>query len=393
MAKVILKRLNKRYDNDYKAANDISLDIEDGEFVVLVGPSGCGKSTTLRMIAGLEEISSGELYIGDRLVNKVEPVDRDIAMVFQNYALYPHFSVYENMAFALKIKKMKKQEIDTKIRETAKTLELEDLLNRKPKELSGGQRQRVALGRAIVREPKVFLMDEPLSNLDAKLRVSMRSEIIKLHQRLKTTFIYVTHDQTEAMTMGSKIVVMNKGEIQQVADPVTIYEKPSNKFVASFIGSPQMNFLDATIDRVDDNLYVENDYIKYEIKHNELKTILEEKYFRSEVIIGIRPEDIEVVEEDEREFNKGVNIEEKEVNNLLDNEKSDIPCKTDVSVVEIEFVEILGSETYIHFKINNINMICKVNGVFRGKQGQAIKVRFNFEKSHFFNKDSESRIN
>jgi multiple sugar transport system ATP-binding protein len=393
MAKVILKRLNKRYDNDYKAANDISLDIEDGEFVVLVGPSGCGKSTTLRMIAGLEEISSGELYIGDRLVNKVEPVERDIAMVFQNYALYPHFSVYENMAFALKIKKMKKQEIDTKIRETAKTLELEDLLNRKPKELSGGQRQRVALGRAIVREPKVFLMDEPLSNLDAKLRVSMRSEIIKLHQRLKTTFIYVTHDQTEAMTMGSKIVVMNKGEIQQVADPVTIYEKPSNKFVASFIGSPQMNFLDVTIDRIEDNLYIENDYIKYEIKHNELKTILEEKYCRSEVIIGIRPEDIEVVEEDERGFNNEINIEEKEINNFIDNEKSDIPCKTDVLIVEIEFVEILGSETYIHFKINNINMICKVNGVFRGKQGQTIKVRFNFEKAHFFNKDNEIRIN
>ena len=393
MAKVILKRLNKRYDNDYKAANDISLDIEDGEFVVLVGPSGCGKSTTLRMIAGLEEISSGELYIGDRLVNKVEPVERDIAMVFQNYALYPHFSVYENMAFALKIKKMKKQEIETKIRETAKTLELEDLLNRKPKELSGGQRQRVALGRAIVREPKVFLMDEPLSNLDAKLRVSMRSEIIKLHQRLKTTFIYVTHDQTEAMTMGSKIVVMNKGEIQQVADPVTIYEKPSNKFVASFIGSPQMNFLDATIDRIDDNLYIENDYIKYEIKNNELKTILEEKYCSCEVTIGIRPEDIEVVEEEEREFDKGVNIEEKEVNNLLHDEKSGTSDKNDISVVEIEFVEILGSETYIHFKINNINMICKVNGVFRGKQGQTIKVRFNFEKSHFFNKDNEIRIN
>ena len=396
MAKVILKRLNKRYDNDYKAANDINLNIEDGEFVVLVGPSGCGKSTTLRMIAGLEEISSGELYIGERLVNKVEPVERDIAMVFQNYALYPHFSVYENMAFALKIKKMKKKEIDNKIRETAKTLELEDLLNRKPKELSGGQRQRVALGRAIVREPKVFLMDEPLSNLDAKLRVSMRSEIIKLHQRLKTTFIYVTHDQTEAMTMGSKIVVMNKGEIQQVADPVTIYEKPSNKFVASFIGSPQMNFLNATVDRIDDNLYIENDYFKYDIKHKELRTILEEKYCRSEVTIGIRPEDIEVVEEEKREFNESFNIEEKEnnnrINNFSDNEASGILGKTDIVAAEIEFVEILGSETYIHFKINDSNMICKVNGIFRGKEGQVIRVRFNFKKSHFFDKDSEIRI-
>ena len=397
MAKVILKHLNKRYDNDYKAAKDISLNIEDGDFVVLVGPSGCGKSTTLRMIAGLEEITSGELYIGERLVNKVEPVERDIAMVFQNYALYPHFSVYENMAFALRIKKMNKKEIDNKIRKTAKTLELQDLLNRKPKELSGGQRQRVALGRAIVREPKVFLMDEPLSNLDAKLRVSMRSEIIKLHQRLKTTFIYVTHDQTEAMTMGSKIVVMNKGEIQQVADPVTIYEKPSNKFVASFIGSPQMNFLNATVDRIDDNLYIENDYFKYDIKHKELRTILEEKYCRSEVTIGIRPEDIEVVEEEKREFNESFNIEEKEnnkgFNNFSNNEAFGILGKTDIVAAEIEFVEILGSETYIHFKINDSNMICRVNGIFRGKEGQVISVRFNFKKSHFFDKDNENRIN
>ena len=395
MAKVILKQLNKRYDNDYKAANDISLNIEDGEFVVLVGPSGCGKSTTLRMIAGLEEITSGELYIGEKLVNKIEPVERDIAMVFQNYALYPHFSVYENMAFALKIKKMNKKEIDNKIRETAKTLELEELLNRKPKELSGGQRQRVALGRAIVREPKVFLMDEPLSNLDAKLRVSMRSEIIKLHQRLKTTFIYVTHDQTEAMTMGSKIVVMNKGEIQQVADPVTIYQKPSNKFVASFIGSPQMNFLNATVDRIEENLFIENDYIKYEIENNELRTILEEKYCRSEITIGIRPEDIEVVEEEKREFNESFNIKEKnsKINNFSDNEASDIVDKTDIAEVEIEFVEILGSETYIHFKINDSNMICKVNGIFRGKEGQVNNVKLNFEKSHFFDKDNENRIN
>ena len=397
MAKVILKRLNKRYDNDYKAANDISLNIEDGEFVVLVGPSGCGKSTTLRMIAGLEEITSGELYIGEKLVNKIEPVERDIAMVFQNYALYPHFSVYENMAFALKIKKMNKKEIDNKIRETAKTLELEELLNRKPKELSGGQRQRVALGRAIVREPKVFLMDEPLSNLDAKLRVSMRSEIIKLHQRLKTTFIYVTHDQTEAMTMGNKIVVMNNGEIQQVADPVTIYEKPSNKFVASFIGSPQMNFINATVDRIEENLFIENDYIKYEIENNELRTILEEKYCRSEITIGIRPEDIEVVEEDNREFNECFNIEEKQensiINNFLDDQESGILGKTNVTAAEIEFVEILGSETYVHFKINDNNMICKVNGIFRGKEGQAIKVKLNFEKSHFFDKDNDNRIN
>lgn len=397
MAKVILKHLNKWYDNDYKAANDINLSIEDGDFVVLVGPSGCGKSTTLRMIAGLEEISSGELYIDERLVNKIEPVDRDIAMVFQNYALYPHFSVYENMAFALKIKKMNKKEIDNKIQETAKILELEELLNRKPKELSGGQRQRVALGRAIVREPKVFLMDEPLSNLDAKLRVSMRSEIIKLHQRLKTTFIYVTHDQTEAMTMGSKIVVMNKGEIQQVADPVNIYEKPSNKFVASFIGSPQMNFLNATVDRIDDNLYIENHYIKYEVNNKELKNILEEKYSRAEIIVGIRPEDIEVVEEENKEFNERFNTQDKKNNNNIissvDNEASCALDKTNVIVTQIELIEILGSETYIHFNIKDSKMICKVNGLFRGKNGQTINVKFNFEKSHFFDKDNENRIN
>lgn len=387
MAKVILKCLNKLYDNGYKAANDINLIIEDGEFVVLVGPSGCGKSTTLRMIAGLEEISSGELYIGDRLVNKVEPVDRDIAMVFQNYALYPHFSVYENMAFALKIKKMDKKEIDKKIHETAKILELEELLNRKPKELSGGQRQRVALGRAIVREPKVFLMDEPLSNLDAKLRVSMRSEIIKLHQRLKTTFIYVTHDQIEAMTMGNKIVVMNKGEIQQVADPVTIYKKPSNKFVAGFIGSPQMNFMSVKIYRTNDNVYIKNDYIKHNIRDKKLSMILEEKYCESEVIVGMRAENIEVVENDNGEFIRGLDTKDKREKGInLAN------VETEVAVGEIEFVEILGSETYIHFKIRNSSMVCKVNGMFRGGAGQVIRVKFNFQKAHFFDRDSEKRI-
>jgi multiple sugar transport system ATP-binding protein len=388
MAKVILKHLNKRYDNNYKAANDINLVIEGGEFVVLVGPSGCGKSTILRMIAGLEEISSGELYIGERLVNKVEPVDRDIAMVFQNYALYPHFSVYENMAFALKIKKMNKKEIDKKIHETAKILELEELLNRKPKELSGGQRQRVALGRAIVREPKVFLMDEPLSNLDAKLRVSMRSEIIKLHQRLKTTFIYVTHDQTEAMTMGSKIVVMNKGEIQQVADPIAIYEKPSNKFVASFIGSPQMNFMIVRVDKIDDSIYIENAYVKYNITDKKISTIFKEKYLESEVMVGIRAEDIEVVENDNEEFIRGFDIKNsKELNDDLVN------IKTEIAVGKIEFVEILGSETYIHFKISNNSMICKVNGIFKGEEGQVIRVKFIFQKAHFFDKDTENIIN
>ena len=244
MAEVILKNICKSYDNGFNAVKNVNIDIEDKEFVVLVGPSGCGKSTTLRMIAGLEDISDGELYIGDKLVNDIDPKDRDIAMVFQNYALYPHLSVYDNMAFALKLRKMPKDEIDKKVKEAAKILDLGHLLDRKPKALSGGQRQRVALGRAIVRNPKVFLMDEPLSNLDAKLRTAMRTEITKLHKSLGTTFIYVTHDQVEAMTMADRIVVMKDGIVQQIDTPQDIYDSPNNMFVAGFIGAPQMNFID-----------------------------------------------------------------------------------------------------------------------------------------------------
>ena len=371
MAKVIMKNLGKAYENGFKAVKDFNLNIDDGEFVVLVGPSGCGKSTTLRMIAGLEEISSGELYIDDKIVNNVEPVDRDIAMVFQNYALYPHFSVYENMAFALKIKKMNKKAIKEKIYEAAKILELDNLLDRKPKELSGGQRQREALGRAMVREPKVFLMDEPLSNLDAKLRVSMRSEIIKLHKRLKTTFIYVTHDQTEAMTMGSKIVVMNKGEIQQAADPITIYKKPRNKFVASFIGSPQMNFFDVRVLKIGGKIFIENDFIKHEVKNDVVRKIFEEEYVNSKVEIGIRPEDIEVI----------ANRRIREIRNNDEN-----------IVGVIELVEILGAETYVHLKVNDTKLICKVNGVFVGEEGQEISIKFNFKAAYAFNKKTEMRI-
>ena len=371
MAKVIMKNLGKAYENGFKAVKDFNLNIDDGEFVVLVGPSGCGKSTTLRMIAGLEEISSGKLYIDDKIVNNVEPVDRDIAMVFQNYALYPHFSVYENMAFALKIKKMNKKAIKEKIYEAAKILELDNLLDRKPKELSGGQRQRVALGRAMVREPKVFLMDEPLSNLDAKLRVSMRSEIIKLHKRLKTTFIYVTHDQTEAMTMGSKIVVMNKGEIQQAADPITIYKKPRNKFVASFIGSPQMNFFDVRVLKIGGKIFIENDFIKHEVKNDVVRKIFEEEYVNSKVEIGIRPEDIEVVPKHK-------------IREIKNNDENVVGV--------IELVEILGAETYIHFKVNDTKMVCKVNGVFVGEEGQKISIKFNFKAAHAFNKITEMRI-
>jgi multiple sugar transport system ATP-binding protein len=248
MARVVLKHLDKNYPNGYQAVRDVNLEIGDGEFMVLVGPSGCGKSTTLRMVAGLEEITGGEIWIGDRLVNEVAPGDRDIAMVFQNYALYPHMSVYQNMAFGLKMRRTPKAEIEKRVREAAAILSIEQLLDRRPRELSGGQRQRVALGRAIVREPKVFLFDEPLSNLDAKLRVQMRAEIARLHQRLATTIIYVTHDQVEAMTLGDRIVLMDRGVIQQVDSPLAIYQRPANQFVASFIGSPAMNFIRGDID-------------------------------------------------------------------------------------------------------------------------------------------------
>src|SRR5574344_2546395 len=247
MASLSLRHVYKRYPGGVTAVSDFNLEIEDKEFIVLVGPSGCGKSTTLRMVAGLEEISEGELYIGDKLVNDVAPKDRDIAMVFQNYALYPHMTVFDNMAFGLKLRKTPKEEIKRRVHETARILSIEHLLDRKPKALSGGQRQRVALGRAIVREPKVFLMDEPLSNLDAMLRAQMRTELAKLHIRLGTTFIYVTHDQTEALTMGDRIVVLDKGVIQQVDTPDNIYQNPKNTFVAGFVGSPQMNFLKATV--------------------------------------------------------------------------------------------------------------------------------------------------
>jgi multiple sugar transport system ATP-binding protein len=247
MASVVLKHIEKKYPNGFHAVRDVNLDIADGEFVVLVGPSGCGKSTTLRMVAGLEEATGGEIYIGDRLVNDVAPGDRDIAMVFQNYALYPHMSVFQNMAFGLKMRRTPKKEIEKRVREAAEILSIESMLDRRPRELSGGQRQRVALGRAIVREPKVFLFDEPLSNLDAKLRVQMRAEIARLHRRLKTTIIYVTHDQVEAMTLGDRIVLMDRGVIQQVDEPMEIYRRPANRFVASFIGSPAMNFIAGSV--------------------------------------------------------------------------------------------------------------------------------------------------
>ena len=311
MASLKLNHIYKIYSGNVTAVSDFCLDIEDKEFIVLVGPSGCGKSTTLRMVAGLEEISEGELYIGDRLVNDVAPKDRDIAMVFQNYALYPHMTVYDNMAFGLKLRKKPKDEIDKLVREAAKILGIEQLLNRKPKALSGGQRQRVALGRAIVRDPKVFLMDEPLSNLDAKLRVQMRTEITKLHQRLQTTFIYVTHDQTEAMTLGDRIVIMRDGEIQQVGTPQEVFDHPANLFVAGFIGMPRMNTFDAQLQRDPDGKYavqLENAHV---VLSDEKQARLAEKNVQpGPIVLGVRPEHIMLAGEGEQMIHGTVDVSE-----------------------------------------------------------------------------------
>ena len=293
MASLSLKNVCKVYPNGFVAVKDFNLEIADQEFIIFVGPSGCGKSTTLRMIAGLEEISSGELWIGDKLVNDVEPKDRDIAMVFQNYALYPHMSVYDNMAFGLKLRKVPKAEIDKSVHEAAKILDIEHLLDRKPKALSGGQRQRVAMGRAIVRSPKVFLMDEPLSNLDAKLRVQMRVEISKLHKRLQTTIIYVTHDQTEAMTLGTRIVVLKDGIIQQVDTPQNLYNTPNNIFVAGFIGSPQMNLIDATVAQEGSQVTLKmSDDVIIKLPAEKSKKLIDGGYVGKTVVVGIRPEDV-----------------------------------------------------------------------------------------------------
>ncbi|WDU83167.1 ABC transporter ATP-binding protein [Caloramator sp. Dgby_cultured_2] len=368
MAKVVLKNVYKVYPGNVTAVKDCNLEIEDKEFVVLVGPSGCGKSTTLRMIAGLEEISSGELYIGDKLMNDVAPKDRDIAMVFQNYALYPHMTAYENMAFGLKLRKVPKDVIDKKVREAARILDIEHLLDRKPKALSGGQRQRVALGRAIVREPKVFLMDEPLSNLDAKLRVQMRTEISKLHKRLNTTFIYVTHDQTEAMTMGTKIVVIKDGVIQQIAAPQDIYEHPANLFVAGFIGSPQMNFIDAKIVKEGDNLFIVFGNVKLPIPQDKAKVIEEKGYIGKEVIFGIRPEHID----DSTDF-------------ITAHKESIIEAK-------VEVIEHMGAETYLYVVCEGKNITARVEPTSKAKVDETIKLAIDMNKMHVFDKETELAI-
>lgn len=384
MSSLNLKNIYKVYPSGVTAVTDFNLDIEDKEFIVFVGPSGCGKSTTLRMIAGLEEISSGELYIDGVLVNNVAPKDRDIAMVFQNYALYPHMTVYENMAFGLKLRKMPKAQIDQRVKEAARILGIEQYLSRKPKALSGGQRQRVALGRAIVREPKVFLLDEPLSNLDAKLRSQMRTEITKIHNRLATTFIYVTHDQVEAMTMGTRIVVMKDGFMQQVDTPINLYDYPINQFVAGFIGTPQMNFFAGKLVGTKNKVYIEFGQDKVLLPEHKAKLICNlEKYLNTdrEIVFGIRPEDIH------------------------DNEKAVNAEGAQTIEVKVDVVEALGSETLIYCKTKAedtgeeksiaddiSNLIAKVDSRSLTKAGSKVKLALDMEHCHVFDKETEITI-
>ena len=370
MASVTLKNIYKIYSGGVTAVTDFNLDIADKEFIILVGPSGCGKSTTLRMIAGLEEISKGELYIGDVLSNDIAPKDRDIAMVFQNYALYPHMTVFDNMAFGLKLRKTPKAEIKQRVEEAAKILDISHLLNRKPKALSGGQRQRVALGRAIVREPKVFLFDEPLSNLDAKLRVAMRTEITKLHQRLQTTFIYVTHDQTEAMTMASRIVVMKDGFVQQVDTPQNLYDYPANLFVAGFIGSPQMNFFTVKLVKEGNDVAAVFGDNKIIIPPSKLAKFADEDYIGKEVYMGIRPENIH----DEDVFIQAA------PNAVVD-------CN-------VEVTELMGSETYLYLSTSGKeeNIIARVNPRTTSRAGQKVQIAFDVNHLHFFDKETETTL-
>ena len=369
MASLSFQHVYKKYDGGVVAVSDFNLEVADKEFVILVGPSGCGKSTTLRMLAGLEDISEGEIYIEDRLINDVLPKDRDIAMVFQNYALYPHMTVRDNMAFSLKLKKMPKDEINRRVLEAAKILEIEHLLERKPKALSGGQRQRVALGRAIVRDPKVFLMDEPLSNLDAKLRVQMRVEITKLHHRLKTTFVYVTHDQTEAMTMGTRIVVMKDGFIQQVDSPTELYDNPINTFVAGFIGMPPMNFINAVINVEGSEVYISFENVTVKLPE---RYAVEEVMERDgqEVIFGVRPEAIT----DEATF-------------VTDHPETAFAADVDV-------VEMLGAETYLYVTVNgSLPLTCRVDPTTsQSTVGQVVDLAIDTNRIHIFDKDTEQSI-
>ncbi|MCC8081835.1 MAG: sn-glycerol-3-phosphate ABC transporter ATP-binding protein UgpC [Clostridiales bacterium] len=368
MAELSLQHIFKRYPNGFEAVKDFNLEIKDKEFIIFVGPSGCGKSTTLRMVAGLEEISEGDFYIDGKRMNDVEPKDRDIAMVFQSYALYPHMTVADNMGFALKLRRMPKEEIDKKVHDAAKILDLEKLLDRKPKALSGGQRQRVAMGRAIVREPKVFLMDEPLSNLDAKLRVQMRTEIAALHQRLGATIIYVTHDQTEAMTLGTRIVVLKDGIIMQVDSPKKLYDEPDNLFVAGFIGSPQMNFMDGVVKVSGDKVTLTSNGVEYVMPANKAKALKDGGYDGKTVVFGIRPDDMD----DYPEFvakNKDYMIS-----------------------AEVTGYELLGSEVLLYYTTNGLTMTAKVDASTPARFGDHVKIAFDIDKGHLFDKETELAI-
>ena len=376
MAKVSVKNVYKIYPGEKKtgdvtAVDDVSLEIADREFVVLVGPSGCGKSTTLRMIAGLEEISKGDVFIGDRRVNDVPPKDRDIAMVFQNYALYPHMTVYDNLAFGLKLRKFPKAEIRKRVTDAAAILGIEELLERKPKALSGGQRQRVAVGRAIVRQPKVFLFDEPLSNLDAKMRVQMRTEITKLHQRLQATMIYVTHDQIEAMTMGDRIVVMNHGVVQQNDTPLTLYNEPANLFVAGFLGSPPMNFLHGTLKQDRDALlFCEMEGGTIEARLSMADRPAAKEFIGKPMLLGIRPEDVEVAQ-----FEKG--------------SESDIASFPAI----VDIVEPMGAETNLYLQTGAHTIVCRSQRAFDHREaGHRLQFQMNLRKAHLFDPESTKRV-
>ncbi|KGX85867.1 ABC transporter ATP-binding protein [Pontibacillus litoralis] len=364
MAKLSIHNLSKEYSAGVKAVTDFNLSIEDEEFIVFVGPSGCGKSTTLRMIAGLESISEGDIHIDGKMINQLHPKDRDIAMVFQNYALYPHMTVFGNMAFSLKLRKTSKQEIKERVHKAAKILDIESLLDRKPKALSGGQRQRVALGRAIVREAKVFLMDEPLSNLDAKLRTQMRAEITKLHKELKTTTIYVTHDQTEAMTMASRIVVLKDGVIQQVGTPREIYSKPSNIFVGSFIGAPAMNFFKGVVK--DEGMEIEGKLLS--LPSESLQMLKNQGYLHKQMMIGVRPEHLK-----------------------LSSENQFIEHAYYFTTV-VELAELTGSETILHVKLNEESMIAKVDAKEQVASGQPVELGFDVEHVHLFDIETTNRV-
>ena len=372
MANLSLRGIYKKYAGGVVAVSDFNLEIKDKEFIILVGPSGCGKSTTLRMIAGLEEISEGELYIGDRLVNDVAPKDRDIAMVFQNYALYPHMTVFENMAFGLKLRKVPKDQIKKLVDEAARILDITHLLDRKPKALSGGQRQRVALGRAIVRDPQVFLLDEPLSNLDAKLRAQMRTELSKLHARLGTTFIYVTHDQVEAMTMGDRIVVMKDGYIQQVDSPQNLYSYPVNQFVAGFMGSPAMNFIDAKIVSANGRYVVEfgedTHKCSVEIPESKVDDDVLDAYIGKDVVLGIRPE------------------------NIHDEEMFLSSAKTGILEATVEVTELMGAETFLYLTTGDVPLTARVSPRTTARPQDVIKVALDPNKIHLFDKETEKTI-